>query len=125
MPTRRLTPGRAVAMIAFSSIVVFTACRREMPSVNSSMIEEAPPPPPPAERSRFSVPLDYDFTAVLRVVERVVPPTFGSMDSVHMVGDDSRRHYAFEADRGPFTAFAQGSLLHLRATLSYTARGFY
>jgi len=120
-----MTLARAVATILYGSIVAFTACRREAPSVTSNMIEEAAPPPPPAERSRFSVPLEYDFTAVLRVVERVVPPTFGSMDSVHMVGDDSRRHYAFEADRGPFTAFASGSLLHLRATLAYTARGFY
>ncbi|HMA25885.1 MAG: DUF4403 family protein [Gemmatimonas sp.] len=125
MRSRRVTAVRTFATILYGSTVAFAACRRETPSATSNMIEEAAPPPPPAERSRFSVPLDYDFTAVLRVVERVVPPTFGSMDSVHMVGDDSRRHYAFEADRGPFTAFAQGSMLHLRATLSYTARGFY
>jgi hypothetical protein len=116
---------RAFTTIACGSAIALTACRRESPNIASNMIEEAAPPPPPAERSRFSVPLDYDFTAVLRIVERVVPPTFGSMDSVHMVGDDSRRHYAFEADRGPFTAFADGRLLHLRATLAYTARGFY
>jgi hypothetical protein len=117
--------ARAVATILYGPIVAFAACRRETPSVTSNMIEEAAPPPPPAERSRFSVPLEYDFTAVLGIVERVVPPTFGSMDSVHMVGNDSRRHYAFEADRGPFIAFAQGRMLHLKATLAYTARGFY
>ena len=33
------------------------------------------PPPAAAETSRFSVPLDYDFSAILRVVERVVPKT--------------------------------------------------
>ncbi len=47
------------------------------------------------------------------------------MDSVRMMGTDDRRHYAFEAVRGPFTTFADGNLLHLRTTLAYSARGFY
>jgi len=114
-----------VAAVICGAVVALSSCRRETTTVTSNIVDEAAPPPPPAERSRFSVPLDYDFTAVLRVVERVVPATFGSMDSVRMVGNDSHRHYAFEADRGPFTAFASGSQLHLRATLAYTARGFY
>ena len=125
MTSRHVLWARAFATILYGPLVGFAACRRETPSVTSNLIEEAAPPPPPAERSRFSVPLDYDFTAVLGIVERVVPPTFGSMDSVRMVGNDSRRHYAFEADRGPFIAFAQGRMLHLKATLAYTARGFY
>lgn len=116
---------RAFATIMYASIVAFSACTRKTTNVASNFIEEVAPPPPPAERSRFSVPLDYDFSAVLNVVERVVPPTFGSMDSVHMVGDDTHRHYAFEADRGPFIAFAEGRMLHLKATLAYTARGFF
>jgi hypothetical protein len=117
--------ARLVAAVLYGSTLAFAACHRETTSVTTNMIEEAAPPPPPAERSRFSVPLEYDFTAVAGIVERVVPPSFGSMDSVRMVGDDSRRHYAFQADRGPFIAFAQGRLLHLKATLAYTARGFY
>jgi hypothetical protein len=119
------SPERTFATIAVACVVAGVACRPDTKRVDSNLIEAAPPPPPPAELSRFSVPLDYDFTSVLRIVERVVPPTFGSMDSVRMVGDDTRRHYAFEADRGPFTAFADGRLLHLRATLSYAARGYY
>src|SRR4051812_16957452 len=125
MRSRRVTSARLVAAILYGSTLAFAACRRETTSVTSNLIEEAAPPPPPAERSRFSVPLEYDFTAVAGIVERVVPPSFGSMDSVRMVGDDSRRHYAFQADRGPFIAFAEGRLLHLKATLAYTARGFY
>jgi hypothetical protein len=62
---------------------------------------------------------------VLRLVEQIVPTKFGSMDSVKTVGDDTRKHYAFEALRGPFTAFAEGNLLHLQATFSYSARGYY
>jgi hypothetical protein len=41
------------------------------------------------------------------------------------VGDDTHKHYAFQADRGPFTAFADGRLMHLRATIAYTAKAFY
>ena len=75
--------------------------------------------------SRFSAPLDYDFTTVLGAVDRAVPRTFGSMDSVRMVGNDSHRHYAFAATRGPFDAFAVGPTVHLRSTLAYSARGFF
>ncbi len=82
-------------------------------------------PPPPRTLSHFDVPLDYDFTPVLDVVERVVPRTFGSLDSVRTVGDDQRKHYAFVARRGKFTTFVRGSDVHLRTTLSYEARGYY
>jgi hypothetical protein len=47
------------------------------------------------------------------------------MDSVRVVPNDSRRHYAFSATRGPFTAFADGDVLHLLATIEYSARGYY
>ncbi len=83
------------------------------------------PPPPPPPLSRFSVPLQYDFSTMLGVVERAVPQTFGSMDRIRTIGTDERRHYSFEAIRGPFTAFALGSELHLRATLTYRVRGYY
>jgi hypothetical protein len=62
---------------------------------------------------------------VLRLVEQVVPATFGSMDSVRAVDGDARKHYAFEATRGPFTAFATGREMHLRATFAYEARGYF
>jgi hypothetical protein len=101
------------------------ACAREAPSTSPEPPDVAAPAPSPPELSRFSVPLEYDFTAILRLVEQIVPTTFGSMDSVKTVGDDTRKHYAFEAIRGPFTAFADGNLLHLQATFAYRARGYY
>ncbi len=83
------------------------------------------PPPASASLSRFSVPLQYDFSAMLKVVERAVPKKFGDIDSVRTIGTDDRRHYAFEAVRGPFAAFADGDHVHLRATVAYRAQGFY
>jgi hypothetical protein len=83
------------------------------------------PPPPPQTLSRFNVPLDYDFTPVMATVEREVPKTFGSLKDVHPFPNDPRKRYAFEAVRGPFTAFVVGSQVHLRTTLSYAARGYY
>jgi hypothetical protein len=83
------------------------------------------PPPPPQTLSRFTVPLDYDFTPVMATVEREVPKTFGSLKEIHPFPNDPRKRYAFEAVRGPFTAFVVGSQVHLRTTLSYAARGYY
>jgi len=105
-------------------LALATGCMRETPQTTLEPPDAAPAPAPP-ELSRFSVPLEYDFTAVLRLVEQIVPAEFGSMDSVKTVGGDSRKHYAFEALRGPFTAFVDGNLLHLQATFAYTARGYY
>ena len=109
----------------FLVLALVGGCTREAPSTSPEPPDVAAPAPAPPELSRFSVPLEYDFTAVLRLVEQIVPTTFGSMDSVKTVGDDTRKHYAFEAVRGPFTAFAEGNLLHLRATFAYSARGYY
>jgi hypothetical protein len=83
------------------------------------------PPPPPQTLSRINVPIRYDFTPVMATVERSVPRKFGSLDSVRDVPGDPRHRYAFEATRGPFTAFVVGSQVHLRTTLTYAARGFY
>lgn len=94
-------------------------------SLATDMADVAAPPPAPPPSSRFSVPLKYDFGSVLGVVERSVPVTIGSMDSVHAVPNDSRRHFAFVATRGAFGAFADGDVLHLVSTVEYTIRGYY
>ena len=73
----------------------------------------------------MDVPLRYDITKVLKTVERVVPTRFGSIDSVHQAGNDTHRHYAYEAERGPFVVTADDSVFHLTATLTYKARGFF
>jgi hypothetical protein len=120
-------PTGLVFLFPLLAAASFAACSRQPSAADSSRVEtefELPPPAAP-ETSRFSVPLDYDFTAILRVVERAVPKTFGSMDSVRQAGDDDHRHYAFEATRGPFTAFADGRLVHLQATLDYSVRGWF
>jgi hypothetical protein len=109
---------------AACTLVALSACKRAEVAAPPDLPDEAPPAPP-AELSRFSAPLDYDFTTVLRAVDRAVPMTFGSMDSVKVVGNDSHRHYAYAATRSPFTAFADGKLVHLQSTLAYSARGYF
>ncbi|MGI9089972.1 MAG: DUF4403 family protein [Gemmatimonadaceae bacterium] len=101
------------------------ACNRDAAKQPSEAVLDVAPAPPPLPLSSFNAPIDYDFTPVLSIVERAVPQTFGSLDSLHTVGGDNGKHYAYEATRGPFTAFAEGSLLHLRSTISYAARGYY
>ena len=120
---RPRTSGLDRAVVALAAVVLLHACTRETPSTLPEPPDVAPAPAA-ARASRLSVPLEYDFTSVLRLVDSIVPRKFGSMDDVKQMGDDDHRHYAFEAVRGPFSAFADGNLLHLRATLTYQARGF-
>ena len=105
-------------------------CNRDRPGTpglraRDSVANTAAVPPPPRTLSRFEVPLEYDFSPILPVVERVVPKTFGSLDSVRTVGTDDRKRYSFAATRSTFTTRAHGADVHLRTTLSYEARGFY
>jgi hypothetical protein len=107
-------------------LAALLSCSKDAPSPKPAAPADFEVPAPSAPPvSRFSVPLEYDVTAVLRLVDSIVPRTFGSMDEVRSVNGDSRKHYAFEATRGRFTAFASGSEMHLRATFAYQARGFY
>ncbi len=111
--TRALVPTVGLAFVA--------ACHGPPPADPTT---DAPPPAPAAE-SRLSAPVQLDFLPVLERVEGLVPRTLGSLADVHQAGLDPRKHYAFEAERGPFTAFAEGGLLHLRTTVSYAARAYY
>jgi hypothetical protein len=118
-----LATTRRIAVLLLPALL---ACSREAPSTRSAAPPDVGAPAPSAPAlSRFSVPLEYDVTAVLRLVDSIVPRTFGSMDSIRAVNGDSRKRYAFEATRGRFTAFATGREMHLRATFAYRARGYY
>ena len=101
------------------------ACTSDTPAPRTELQSDGAPAPSAPALSRFSVPLEYDVTAVLRLVDSIVPRTFGSMNEVRNVNGDSRKRYAFEATRGRFTAFASGREMHLRATFAYRARGYY
>lgn len=122
MPVPSLATTRFVVVLLLPALL---ACSREAPSTKTEPPDLGAPAPSAPALSRFSVPLEYDVTAVLRLVDQVVPKTFGSMDSIRAINGDSRKHYAFEATRGPFTAFATGREMHLRATFAYRARGYY
>src|SRR5262245_15746136 len=98
---------------------MMASCRKDSTPVTTVDVLPGTLPPAPAAISQFSVPFEYDFSSIIDIVDRAVPMRFGSLDSVRQVGDDSRRHYAFEADRGPFTAFADGNSLYLMTTLAY------
>ncbi|GJG87462.1 hypothetical protein tb265_26430 [Gemmatimonadetes bacterium T265] len=105
------------------------ACARDRPGATAAAsaggASANAPAPPPAPLSRFTVPLDYDVTPVLAIVERAVPRTFGSLDQVHQVGNDARKHFAYAATRAPFVVTIDGPEVHLRTTLAYAARGYY
>lgn len=118
--------GRACMFVGGASLC---ACVSRPPDATGRPTDSATvaalAPPPARELSQFDAPLEYDFTPILAIIERSVPKTFGSLDSVRQAGDDARKHYAYMATRGPFTMFARGSLVHVQATLSYSVRAFY
>jgi hypothetical protein len=120
--------SRAASRIAtFTICVIACGCgggSSATPAVVADTIAEPIPAPAPT-LSRFDVPLDFDFTNVMEVVERSVPMRFGDMNRKHQLGDNERKHFAFEAERGPFVAFARGKRVYLRTVLSYMARGYY
>jgi hypothetical protein len=116
--------GSTVTVLV-AAMALMQACRPERAATPAVQQFEALPAPPPVALSRFNIPLIYDYTPILSVVEQAVPKRFGSLDSVRMVGNDENRHYAYEARRSPFTTFVRGNQVHLRATLSYAARGFF
>lgn len=119
----------APARIAsFAICVAACACGGgggEAESAKTAHVVEEPIPAPAPVLSRFDVPLDFDFTSVMDVIEGVVPKTFGSIDVKHQIGDNQRKQYAFEATRAPFVAFARGKKVYLRTVLTYMARGYY
>jgi len=117
--------GLATVHRAAAAVLLLAGCAREPSPTRTEPPDIGAPAPAAPALSRFSVPLEYDVTAVLQVVEQAVPHTFGSMDSVRALNGDDRKHYAFEATRGPFTAFALGREMHLRSTIAYQARGYY
>lgn len=122
------TPRRVAQCTRVFLVGIAAACgsgETPPPASAARKIVVDPAPPPPRTLSRFDVPLDYDFTPVLAIVERAVPRTFGSLDSVHVVPGDDRKHYAFTATRDDFKAFVSGQHVHLRTTISYRARVFY
>ena len=119
-------PMTLLRLAPIAAFGVLAACTGDRPA--APVRPSAPlvaPTAPAAPLSRFAVPLDYDVTPVLGIVERVVPRTFGSLDEVHQIGDDARKHYAFSATRAPFVATIAGADVHLRTTLAYAARGFF
>lgn len=118
-------PGSLRPVAPCLALALAAACARERASAPSSAAIDSAAAPPPPTLSRFDVPIRYDFTPVLAVVERAVPRTFGSLEEQHPVDGDERKRYAYEAVRGPFTTFMEGSRVHLRTTLAYRARGYY
>jgi hypothetical protein len=125
---RHTSRGRDGALAYFGILALAAACTSEPTKTTVSASDTAVVSMPAAAEpvlSQFQAPLEYDFTPILAVVERVVPRTFGSLDSVRQVGDDTHRHYAFEATRDTFTTFVRGSMVHLKTTISYAARGYF
>jgi len=111
---------RLAAVVPLSAALLVVGCRSDEERAGTLA-----PPPPPAIPSNVEVPIAYDFTPLLQLVEDSVPRTFGSMEERLVVAGDKRKRFAYLAERGKFTAFMRDSLLHLRTRVAYRARAWY
>src|SRR6476646_9387973 len=89
--------GLATVRGTAAGVLLLAGCAREPSPTRTEPPDVGAPAPAAPALSRFSVPLEYDVTAVLRVVEQAVPRTFGSMGSVRAINGDEGKHYAYQA----------------------------
>ncbi len=76
---------------------------------------------PPAVSSRFTVPVVIDVSALIAEVERQLPATWGSLDSLRTMGDDGPP-VAFELRRDAFTGEMREGKAVLETTVHYRFR---
>ena len=84
----------------FLALLASVACTNNHASApparaaDSTSLAGGEPAPLAPVLSRFDVPLTWEFTDMIRTLERVVPKSFGSLDSTHQAGGDDRKHFA-------------------------------
>src|SRR4051812_15104157 len=81
--------ARILSMKRFAPLLLFIVACRPADTRAPSDIADEDAPPPAASLSRFNVPIEYDFTPLLATVEHAVPQTFGSLQDVKQVKDDT------------------------------------
>ncbi|HEX7023787.1 MAG TPA: DUF4403 family protein, partial [Gemmatimonadales bacterium] len=79
---------------------------------------------PPLPAGTITAPLTLDRESAVQALEEVVPHKFGDIDQRIRIGD-SRRSFAYEVTRSPFTvSFASDTIL-LDAVVRYKGRGWF
>jgi hypothetical protein len=106
--------------------LALTACERktelEAPPPHTSADVDSLPAMPP---SLLEVPLTYDLTPIVAQLEKAIPRTFGDLEKKQAIPGNDRMHFAYAAQRDPFTVSLDGNTARIRAVIHYAGRGWY
>ena len=75
--------------------------------------------------SLLEVPLSYDLSPVVAQLEKAIPRRFGDLNKKQPIPSNKRMHFAYTAERDPFTVTLDGNTARIRAVLHYAGRGWY
>jgi hypothetical protein len=81
--------------------------------------------PPAAPLSTISVPLEIPVGVLSDLLERAVPRTFGTVDSMLPVPREGRASVAVALERGPFRVRIDGQQARIETTIGYALRVNY
>jgi Domain of unknown function (DUF4403) len=106
--------------------VAGTGCRGEkvappVPTASGEWVDTLPPVP----TSYLDVPVRYDLGPAMRWLESEVPTRLGDLEERRPVRGKKRLHYAYAADRRPFSVQVDGRTAVLRADVTYRVRAWY
>jgi hypothetical protein len=113
-------------IVLLTALLLLTGCRRKLEL-------DAPPPAtaadvdslPAMQPSLLEVPLSYDLTPVVAQLEKAIPKKFGDLDRKQPIPGNSRMHFAYAAERDPFTVSLDGNTARIRAVIHYAGRGWF
>src|SRR5687768_8812706 len=91
------------------------------PPGTTADVDSLPTMPP----SLLEVPLSYDLTPVVAELEKAIPRKFGNLDDKKPIPGNDRMHFAYAAERDPFTVTLEGNTARIRAVIHYAGRGWY
>ena len=109
-----------------AALLVAAACGSEsvappVPHATTAWVDSLPPVP----TSYLDVPVRYDLGPAMRWLEAEVPTVLGDLAERHAVPGKDRLHYAYSAQRGPFTLRVNGRTAVLEADVRYRVRAWY
>jgi hypothetical protein len=92
-----------------------------MPRATAVWVDSLPPVP----TSYLDVPVRYDLGPAMHWLESEVPTTLGTLEERHEVPGKHRLHYAYTAERGPFSLRVNGRTAVLQADVRYRVHAWY
>ena len=125
------------AMVALGAVSVAVLGPRTtpMPSVLSLWATKVDVPEPEVTEDRIvvpelppstlSMPVTYDLTPIIDVLERRVPRVYGSLEDRKDVPSNRRAKAAFELRRSPFQAELDGDVARVSSIVRYRGRAWY